>query len=165
MASRIATGFGFVLVAKDEIKERLFDILGSGNEDWSHQLGLAAMMLLYDHAEAALSAGVSVVMEANFDPAFAGDELTELVERTGARPIRIILQADPEVIVARYRERADSDDRHPGHASDEEVEPEQFPPYEPPEIAGPLLEYDCTDVARLDENLVLEEVEAALRTF
>lgn len=70
-------------------------------------------MLLY--ARLTLAGGKSVVVEANFTPEWAADELARLQAGTPFRLIQVLCLADAETCLARYRERSDSDSRHPMH--------------------------------------------------
>jgi predicted kinase len=163
LAQALATELGCVLVAKDALKERLFDVLGGGDEEWSHLLGRAAMYLLYDQVEAVLAAGVPVVAEANFVADLAGPELAAVVERTGAPVVQVVLDAPPEVLAERFRSRIDSGERHPGHPDQPpDVHPGLFPPYEPPDLPGPTVLVDCTDLAAVDPADVAATVSALL---
>jgi predicted kinase len=47
LAGPLAATLGWPLLAKDEIKETLWDALGPGERDWSHRLGGAAQELLW----------------------------------------------------------------------------------------------------------------------
>lgn len=59
------------LIAKDEIKERLYDTLGTGDVEWSSRLGEAAYALILGFARTLLASGTSTIVEANF---FRGQE-------------------------------------------------------------------------------------------
>src|SRR5439155_23018830 len=66
LARDLAGALGWTLFTKDGIKERLFDVLGWGDEEWSEQLSHAVIEVLFDVAETLLRTGVSVVLEADF---------------------------------------------------------------------------------------------------
>lgn len=160
-ARHLGAELGIVVLSKDAIKERLFDVLGTGDTDWSHKLGLASIFVLQDQAEAVLAGGASVIVEAPFDPDLASKELGELAERTGARCIRVVIQAAADVLAERYRERFGSGDRHPGHDV-HLLGVEDFGPYVAPDLSGPLIEIDATE--RLDLDQLTDEVRAAVDT-
>lgn len=160
-AEHLGGELGLVVFSKDAIKERLFDVLGTGDEDWSHKLGLASILVLQDQAEAVLAAGASAIIESPFDAELASVELRELLERTGAACVRVVIQADAEELARRYGERFGSDERHPGHDV-AVLGPSDFGPYEPPDLPGPLIECDATE--RLDLDWLTCELRAALAT-
>src|SRR5262252_6392146 len=66
VAWEIAARLGLPLVAKDTIKEALYDALGVGDLEWSTRLGGATFAVLWALLEDSLRAGASVVAEANF---------------------------------------------------------------------------------------------------
>src|ERR1700753_2273802 len=47
VAGVLATEFGLPLLSLDEIKEALADVLGTGGEDWSNQVGDAAAEIVF----------------------------------------------------------------------------------------------------------------------
>src|SRR6185312_1931048 len=66
VAEALAYDLRLPLVAKDEIKESLYDTLGAGDVSWSGRLGGAAYGILFALARAMLASGVSLIVEANF---------------------------------------------------------------------------------------------------
>jgi predicted kinase len=102
IAAPLAAELGLPLIAKDSIKESLWDALGPGDRAWSSKLGAAAMDVLWRLAAEAGSA----VLESNFHPAFA--------HRFGALSgplVEVHCTCDPELARARYANRR----RHPCH--------------------------------------------------
>lgn len=162
LARRLSDELQVPLVAKDGIKERLFDVLGGGDSDWSHRLGLAAMKLLYDQLESILTAGVAVVAEANFDRELATVELGALIGRTNARVVQVVMRADGDELVRRFRDRIDSGERHPGHPQGRDVVAELAAavrdPYVPPDLPGPTVDVDVNDLDAYDEEATIREV-------
>jgi predicted kinase len=116
IAGPLAAELGFALLAKDRIKEALYDALGSegggrgpggGGLSWSQRLGAASMELLWTLAADA----PAVVLEANFwtdDPRPRG-QLAALA----ANPVEVFCQCPEEEYLRRYAERIPS--RHPAH--------------------------------------------------
>ncbi len=68
LARRLADDFRLPLLAKDAIKETLFETLGWGDRAWSRRLGTATMALLYLLLEEHLRAGQPCIVECNFYP-------------------------------------------------------------------------------------------------
>jgi hypothetical protein len=85
----------------------LFDALGTGDLEWSQQLGLAAHRVMY-----ALVADLdSVVLESHFWRGVWEPDLRSL-----ARPlIQVYCRCPVDMAVERYKRRAMTADRHPGH--------------------------------------------------
>jgi predicted kinase len=103
------------LIAKDELKETLWDQLGPGDRDVFHAYGRASYALMFLVARMLLRSGGSAVVEGNFTPEWAAEELEQLRAETPFRFVQVLCLADPARCIARYRERAVSDARHRMH--------------------------------------------------
>ncbi|HLY86011.1 MAG TPA: ATP-binding protein [Gaiellaceae bacterium] len=103
------------LIAKDTIKEALFDALGTGDLAWSARLGAATFHVLGALAEESVGAGASLVLEGNF---VRGGELEARLAALPARFVQVHCNAPLEVLLERYERR----DRHPGHIDAERLE-------------------------------------------
>lgn len=113
LATVIAEELGLPLIGKDPIKERLYDALGPGDREWSMRLGRATYPLLFDFLAQELRARRPVVIEGTFGPEYANREFASLHRRWPFSALQLHCKASPEVLLARYAERAPS--RHPGH--------------------------------------------------
>ena len=111
LARALAAELGLPLLAKDDLKERLFDTLGTGDREWSRRLGVATFELLFGVADGLLGAGTSCVVEANFD----AQAVPRLRALSGHRTFQIVCTAPEEVARERFAARAASGERHPGH--------------------------------------------------
>ncbi|MCP9484892.1 MAG: ATP-binding protein [Gaiellaceae bacterium MAG52_C11] len=114
LARALADELGLPLLAKDELKERLFDTLGAGDRGWSRRLGAATFELMFGLAAELLGAGASLLVEANFD----AQSTPRLRALPAHRPFQVVCTAPADVRRARFRERATSGARHPGHLDD-----------------------------------------------
>lgn len=128
-------------MTKDGIKEALFDALGAGNRDWSQRLGEASWQVLFHVLEATLNGGASLVIEGNFEPDYAQARFASLPP---FRTVQVYCSAPDEVLLERFRERAESGERHPGHVDDVvESELEEALAggrWRPLDLDGPLVE-------------------------
>ena len=113
MAEGLARRLRLPLVAKDEIKESLYDSLGATDIDASGRLGVAAYALIFALARSLLDAGVSAIVEANF----FRDQRDEFASLPAHRFVQIHCHAPLEVLTARYASRS----RHPGHHDAEKI--------------------------------------------
>ena len=113
LARPLARRLGYVLLQKDAIKERLADAFGPSATGVSRQLGLGAILVLYDIARELLLNGQSVVIESTFYRGTAEADLQPLIEISDA--VLVHVTADEEVLVSRYGRRMQSPDRHPVH--------------------------------------------------
>jgi predicted kinase len=149
LARRIARELGFPLITKDDIKESLFDSLGWKDRERSKQLGRASYELLFYFVESQLAAGRSHIVEANLAPEFSTERLRALKTKYRFEPFQIQCKTDGQVLVQRFKERAKSGVRHPGHVEHLQHEEQSDillkGKYESLDIGGQVLEIDTTD--------------------
>ncbi|HXZ65727.1 MAG TPA: AAA family ATPase [Streptosporangiaceae bacterium] len=114
LAVPLAAELGFALLAKDRIKETLYDALGlDADLAWSRRLGAASMELLWALAADAPAA----VLEANFWP--DDPRHGERARALGARIVEVHCSCPVEECLRRYAARAGS--RHAVHVYDREL--------------------------------------------
>jgi predicted kinase len=162
LGKRIAKELNLPIVHKDGIKEILFDKLGWSDRAWSRKLGIASYALLYYLIETQLSAGRSCIVESNFHAAYDAAQFLALKAKYDFEPLQICCVADGEVLLQRFKERATSDDRHPGHV--ETLNLEEFKPGllrgrdEVMDIGGTVIEVDTTDFDKVDYEELVERI-------
>jgi predicted kinase len=146
LARRLGAELGLPVLGKDDLKEILYDTLGSADLDESSRLGQASMLLLFGVTSRLLDAGVGVVIEANFYRGVSETDLSRLTDR--ARAILVHCEGDPEIIISRYHARAAMGERHPGHHDLDVMERlgEQLAAglFDPPLLDVPMLRVDTT---------------------
>jgi len=147
LARALAAELRIPLVSKDTIKEALFDALGTGDLEWSQQLGRAAHHVMY-----ALAADLeSVVVESHFWQGVSEVDLQSL----GRPLIQVYCRCPMDIAVDRYKRRAQSEDRHPGHLpkhqSDEVIARWASIEPQPLQLEGPLIEVDTTGTVNIVE--------------
>lgn len=150
VAEGLARRLQLPLIAKDEIKESLYESLGAADLEASARLGRAAYALIFALAGTALDSGASVIVEGNFfrhhEPEFAA-----LPEH---RPAQVHCHAPLEVLVDRYASRA----RHAGHYDAEKIKelPNRFATgaHDALNLAGDLIELNTTEPLDLDKLAV-----------
>ena len=154
LARRLGADLRLPLLAKDAIKETLFDTLGWSDRAWSRRLGVATLTLLYKLVEEQLRAGRSCVIECNFTPDRDTQRWRDLAQTYPFTPFQALCVADGPTLYARYCARARSAERHPGHVEtlnlDEHRELLLRGRIEPLDIGGALYELDTTDFAAID---------------
>jgi predicted kinase len=146
IARGLAARLRLPLIAKDTIKEALFDGLGTDDLAWSQRLGEATYLAMFALAEESVAAGASLVLEANF---VRGRE-----SRLAALPFRFVqvhCSAPLEVLVERYGRR----ERHPGHVDSERIHAlraaVETGRHEPLDLPGETVRLDTTEPVDLDE--------------
>jgi len=138
LARALADELRLPLVAKDDVKETLFDSLGWSDRAWSRRLGAATYDLLFLVLGELLRRGVSAIAESNFsNPA-------PFAKLPPHRVVQVFCDAPVDVLLRRYVARP----RHPGHIDEvtiAEVEPRlRAGEWRPLELPGTLLELDTT---------------------
>lgn len=115
IARAVAARLGLPLIAKDAIKEALFDGLGTGDLAWSQRLGTGTYLAMLAIVEDSVATGASLVLEANF---VRGSEIETRLAALPVRFLQIHCSARLEVLVARYGGR----ERHPGHVDAQRID-------------------------------------------
>ncbi|RIX29996.1 AAA family ATPase [Amnibacterium setariae] len=118
----LADRLGIPRIAKDDLKEILFDELGGGDRDWSVRLGRASFALLGYALERQLTAGGAVVVDANYDPRVEDAVLRSWQRRYGFRALQLHCRAGDDELVRRFAARAGDGSRHAGHGDAAQVD-------------------------------------------
>jgi predicted kinase len=146
VAEGLARRLRLPLIAKDEIKESLYDSLGAADVATSTRLGRAAYALIFALARASLDAGASAVVEANF---FLEHE-AEFAALPAHRLVQLHCRAPLAVLSERYANRS----RHAGHHDAEKIRelPARFESgaHDALNLPGDLTEIDTTQPVDLD---------------
>lgn len=146
LVAHLVGQFGLPLIAKDAIKEVLFDVLGSPDRERSRQLSGAAYALVWATTSWLLDAGVGAIVDCNFHRGPAEANLRPLTGR--ARAVLLHCVAPPRELVRRYVARAAQGARHPGHHdstnADNVAADVLAGTYEPLDLAVPTLLIDTT---------------------
>jgi predicted kinase len=167
LARRLSADLRLPLISKDSIKETLFDTLGWNDREWSRKLGAATMRLLYMWIEEELAAGRSFIVECNFKAEYDTTIFLELMERYPFTPFQIICHTEGPVLLERWKVRAVSGDRHPGHVDNLTLE--EFTPLllagecPPLDIGGTLYLLDTSDFDRVNYSGLLDALERGIR--
>lgn len=115
LADRLGSDLQLPVIHRDRIKEAIFDTLGYSDRERSKELGIATALVTVRQLEDILRNGVSCIVEAKFIPRFSEGELRKLLKDTKAQAIQIQCSCDGETLFERFKQRALSSDRHPGH--------------------------------------------------
>ncbi len=157
LALTLSKQLGVPLIAKDGIKERLYEAFGSGDREWSRWLGRATYPLIYHFLEAHLRVGCSVVVEGTFGPESANGEFADLHARWPFAALQLFCWAPDEILLERAEARAP--ERHPGHveaASIEELRTQLAAGrWQPLQLPGDLLTVDTTSFETLDVEAII----------
>ena len=130
-------------------------------------MGIATYALLYYFLETQLSTGRSCIVESNFHAEYDTEQFLALKAKYDFEPLQICCMADGEVLFQRFKKRAESGDRHPGHV--EILNLEAFKPVllrgrdEVMDIGGTVVEVDTTDFERVDYEGLVEGIRRRMK--
>jgi predicted kinase len=156
----------FPLVSKDNIREELFDRLGWKDRKWAQELGKASVDMMFYFARAELAVGHSIIMDNSFYPPISNPRFQALKKEYRAETIQLVCNSDRETLFQRFKSRAASGDRHPGHG-DQDVLAELYANLADNsspilEIGGSLIEIDTTDFTKVNYQEILKQVKSLL---
>ncbi|MBN9391716.1 MAG: AAA family ATPase [Chloroflexi bacterium] len=161
---KIAHEMGLPFVFKDGIKEMLFNTLGWSDKEWTEQLNLATYAIFFHFMETQLQAGLSFVVESDFKPDEHTAKFKELEHKYKLKAVQVQCQADDEVLLQRFIERAKSGERHPGHMDHANLEDFKKSlkedTYQPLDIGGKTLTVDTNDFDKIDYPALLEDIKS-----
>ena len=127
----LSSKLGYPVIAKDAIKEILFDDVGFRSRDEKVKLGVAAMDLMYDQADTLLGQGISVILDNNFENVSLPG-VQKLMEKYRPNTVTVRFEGDPKAVYQRFVKRDADPSRHRGHGVNtcypEAGEPEPYVP-------------------------------------
>jgi len=142
IAEGLASRLHLPLVAKDEIKESLYENLGAEET----RLGAAAYALIFALARTVLASGASLIVEANF----FRDQASDFASLPQHRTVQLHCHAPLATILDRYGNRS----RHPVHHDAEKIKelPARFESgvHSALALEGELIGLDTTEPVDLD---------------
>ena len=153
------------VVSKDRIREELFERLGWKDREWAEMLGKASVDMMFYFARAEL-VGHSIIMDNAFNPVLSVSRFQALKDQFKADSIQIICNAADEILYERFKARAESGSRHPGHGDETvlngfwEYLTSGYSPFL--DIGGSVIEVETTDFAKVDYQEILEQVKSLL---
>ena len=162
LARKLAPALSLPLIARDDLKESLFETLGWSTVEWSERLGGATYELVYLLIERLLEARCSLLVETPFDPDWANSRFQALRARHPFQPAQVILSARADLLRQRYARRVDNGERHAGHV--DRLRMGQFDPVEfgqrnrPLDLDGPVFHIDTSDFAALDFDRLVRQL-------
>jgi len=157
----------FPLVSKDNIREELFERLGWKDREWAQVLGKASVDMMFYFAKAELEVGRSIIMDNTFNPVLSVPRFNDLMNQYDAISVQIICDAKNEILFERFKARAESGSRHPGHG--DETILKGFWGYLTSgyssflDIGSAIINVDTTDFAKVDYREILKKVNSFLQ--
>lgn len=149
VAKSLSKQLNIPTVAKDTIKEFLFDTLGVRDREWSRKLGMVSSDFLYVLADALLADNQSIILESAFEKQFTLPQIEALIRKYNPEVTEIYCTTERTVRRQRFMERNQTGERHAGHMdhvnylNDSDEEPtDKFAPLEL--TVGKCLKLDTT---------------------
>ena len=156
LARRLAKDLGLPLFEKDVFKDILYQAMGTGDKDWSRNVGTGAIDLLFLVAERMLKNRVSLITECNFYRDFHSQIAGQIRKLTGASVVQAHCFAQPEVLVQRNIARLQPSNHRPGHhvmPSEELLCGLQTRSWDPLDLPSRIIPVDTSDSFDYDEVL------------
>jgi predicted kinase len=169
LGKRLAKDLNLPFLHKDGIKDILFDTLGWKDRERSMKLGRASIELLFSVMEWTLQAGNSLLTECAFIPNYHTPRFLALQNKYGFSPVQVYCTARPEILYERFRKRAESGERHPGHldgliTQEQLCESIRQGKYEPLKIGGGFIEVETSSFETIDYPGLLAYLERVIPT-
>lgn len=161
-AKMLVKELGYILVSMDVIKESLFDNCGSIDRVWSQDVGRLAFPVFKRFIEMYLERGVSVIAEATFLYPNDAEWLHDYSNRFDADLYQVWHESDPLVRRARFIDRANSEERHPGHCDSLQQVMDEFDAkffnrsYIPLPLKAQTLVLNTTDFTNVDRTKIVQ---------
>lgn len=169
LAGALAQRLHLPLIAKDAIKERLFDDLGWSDRNWSRKLGQASWELFWMLSGDIVRGGGSLIAEGNVTPEYAASRIAAWRDAFPVRVIELHCVAERALLVERFRARAEGANRHPGHVeTDPDTLENEFVPRLLNDVDGLVsgtdgaLTVDTTEPASIDIAEIDRQISALL---
>jgi predicted kinase len=159
LATMLAEKLSVPYVSKDGFKELLFDTLGWNDREWSRKLGNASMRMLDYVLLSHIRVGSLLIIEGNFKPEFENKRFSELAANYDITFLQVNCWAEGPVLLERFKQRAESEERHPGHADAYNIE--EFRSMllrgkaETLDIPGHVIELETTDFSKVDYETLI----------
>ncbi len=117
LASAVSKRLNVVCLAKDTLKEKLYELENGKTLEDSFRVGRSAILLLLDLAEAAVKNGVDVIVESPFDHPDNGVRFQHWIDLYAAHVRVIVCEVDEKTRLERTLGRP----RHACHHDEERI--------------------------------------------
>ena len=157
LSRQVAEALTIPLIAKDDIKEIMYDHIGWSDKDFSAKLAHATFGIMDYITEQHLKTRISIVLESNYSPKLASEKFQKWQKTYDCNIVQVVCRTDINVLAHRYFERQHID-RHPGHNDTGTVESYRADfvrrivhrEDQPLDVDGPVRIVDTTDFGKVD---------------
>lgn len=168
LAKKISDKFQIPVISRDEIKESLFDNIGWKDREWSKKLGKASFELMYQSIKKMLNLKKPFIIESPLNDELDTPKFLSLKKQFDFYPIQINCKCNGKILFERFKQRSESGDRHPGHVDHlnyDEYKTELLKGSRIPlKIGGNLIDFDSTDLSKIDYENIFEQIEQYEKT-
>ncbi len=119
LGNGLSNYFGIPHFSKYEIKESLFNTLGTDDSDWSRKLGISSNDLLFLLINKYISSESNVIIETNITSTNDREKLRSTLLGHDQKIFEVFLDAPKLILMDRFKKRWDSGTRHSGHVDDQ----------------------------------------------
>jgi predicted kinase len=163
LSRQIAENLGIPLIAKDAIKEIMYDRIGWSDKEFSGKLARATFGIMEHITEQLLKNKLSLILESNYSPKLANEGFQAWQQQYGCAIVQVVCRTDTDVLARRYYGRQFKD-RHPGHNDDGTIETHvaNFEQRlvngedQPLDTEGPVLIVDTTDFSSVNTEEITQ---------
>jgi predicted kinase len=166
LAHRLVKDLDIGLLAKDDIKELLFDKIGlPADRNESRAYGEVTMKTLFMIADKMAGLGKDFIIESAFNKQLADSDLQALKDKHQCKMIQLYCYTDPETQLNRYNNRIADGTRHKGHF-DQPIESSdtfvRFQESYPRLSLTPVIDVDTTNFGEKDYDSFLRLLKQSL---
>lgn len=171
LSRKIAHILGLPLIAKDDIKEIMYDEIGWSDKAFSAKLAHATFGIMDYISEQHLKNGLSLMLESNYSPKLASEKFQAWQKEYDCTIIQIVCRTETRVLAHRYFERQHTD-RHPGH--NDNGDPVSYEANfkqriengedQPLDVEGPVRIVDTTNLAAVSPKEIAEWIQGRIST-
>ena len=162
LSKKIASKLALPVISKDDIKDIIFDGLGSSDREYSKKVGRTSFTILDYFLKSQLAVGNSLIFESPLSPEYENEKFRKWQQKYNFKVVQILCWAEGETLIGRFIERSHSGTRHLGHA--DVVSLEEFRAdllkgkAKPLDLDSKIIEVDTTDFNLVDYSSVCDQV-------
>ncbi len=169
LSRKVADILRIPLLAKDDIKEIMYDTIGWSDKAFSAKLAHATFGIMDHITEQHLKNGLPILLEGNYSPKLASAKFQDWQKRYGCTIVQVVCQTDIDVLAHRYLERRRTT-RHPGHIDNSTVKSckadfkqrTEDGQDQPLSVDGPVQIVNTTDFSEVDAQKIAEWIKSRL---
>lgn len=114
LSRSVADKLHIPLIAKDDIKEIMYDTIGWSDKAFSAKLAHATFGIMDYITEQHLKNAQPLILESNYSPALASNKFQEWQRTYNCHIVQIVCRTEINILAQRYFDRQHTN-RHPGH--------------------------------------------------